>query len=373
LKTLDLRSLCADWRERLPLSPAGYAEEVDSSWRETGGPKRTALCQARLAYVFTHAGLLGARCASTGAEAVERLQRLFWSPESKGWRRSLSGEGAAEPVVDTYDQPFGLLALAWHYRATGDERAKATARLAVEGLDESATAVSCREGYPELRAAGDPRNAIAVSYRRQNPHMHLLEAFLAWQAADPSPFWLERAAGIVKLFRGRFLGRETGSLREYFGQDWLPATGSPGRLREPGHHFEWVWLLRRYSLASGDDSVREDAANLYSFALGHGVDDDGLAFDVVNAEGDIEAGTKLLWPQTEMLKAHLAWFEWTADEESRDRAIRTLSSLQERYMIPGTSLWHSQLDRCGKHLSVPTLSRLLYHLFVALAEAERLL
>lgn len=372
---LDLDEVCAEWRNRLPLSPAGYAEEIDSSWRETGGRKRSALAQARLAYVFTHAGLRGdVACALAGVEAMGRLRRFFWDPESRGWMHTLTEAGAVvDSSIDTYDQAFGLLALAWHYRATGDPDAKTIAHLAVQGLREAAGATPGGEGYPEQRAAGDPRNQLPSKYRRQNPHMHLLEAFLAWYSVDPSVYWLDLASEVVRLFRARFLDTETGTLREYFDQRWQPADDPAGRIREPGHNFEWVWLLRRYFEASEDGSVYADARNLYRFAHDRGVDDDGVAFDVVAADGQILTDTKLLWPQTEMLKAHLAWFEWTNDESARERARQTLSKIENYFMIPGSALWHNQLDRERNPLPVPTLSRVLYHLFVALAEAERLL
>ena len=50
---------------------------------------------------------------------------------------------------------------------------------------------------------------------RANPHMHLLEAALAWLAIDPSPVWRHLADEIVALCRERFIDRDTGALREW--------------------------------------------------------------------------------------------------------------------------------------------------------------
>ena len=363
--------ICAEWCARLPLDSRGYAEAVDALWRDAGGKTRTFLAQARLAYVFTHAGARGdPQCGAAGAMATARIQRVFWRPDAMGWARAVDGSGRiSDDAIDTYDQAFGLLALAWHYRVTGDAKARETARAVAAGLREAAGATT-RNGFPEQRSAGRAARSL---FRRQNPHMHLLEAFLAWHSVDVSGCWLELAKEIVGLFRERFRDRTDGTLGEYFGEDWNPATGDPGRLREPGHHFEWVWLLRRYAEASGDDSVRDDARGLYTFARERGVDEDGLAFDGVRSDGCVVAATKLLWPQTEMLKAHLAWYEWTKDSRARELALGALSGIRDRYMIPGSALWHNQLDRTRSPLPVPTLSRVLYHLFVALAEAERVL
>ena len=40
--------------------------------------------------------------------------------------------------------------------------------------------------------------------------------------------------------------RKGGFLREFFDADWRPAAGEDGRLVEPGHQFEWAWLLARW-------------------------------------------------------------------------------------------------------------------------------
>ena len=377
---LDSAAICAQWRDRLPLGAFGYAEEIDDSWRDVGGPTRSMLAQARLAYVFTHAGILGdAACATAGAEAVARMQSLFWRAEDRGWARAIGASGEiADRVIDTYEQAFGLLALAWQYRATGNDAMRALARVATEGLRDAA-GDAAELGYPEARggmvggSADGGFSRGSPPRRRQNPHMHLLEAFLAWHSADPSGPWLDLAREIVELFRRRFRDPADGTLCEHFDQEWRPAAGDAGRLREPGHHFEWVWLLRRYYEASADDSVFSDAERLYSFAKDRGVDVDGVAFDAVHADGSVVADTKLLWPQTEMLKAHLAWYEWTRDPGARELAHRTLAAIGDFYMIPDSALWRGKLDRARMPVSQPVLSRLLYHLFVALSEAERVL
>lgn len=200
--------------------------------------------------------------------------------------------------------------------------------------------------------------------------MHLLEAFLSWAAIDPAGPWLGHAADIVRLFRERFVDPVGGVLYEHFDEAWRRAPGSPGRSLEPGHHFEWVWLLSEYRKRSGDDSVLESARRLYGFAMNNGVDLDGLAFDIVGPDGSVIADTKLLWPQTEKLKAHLAMYEWTGAKEALEAARLLLRTIERRYLRDDLS-FVNQLDRRGGALRAPTPSRVLYHLFLALAEADR--
>ena len=355
---------------------------MDGSWRETGGTGRTMLCQSRLAYVFLHAGILGdSRLAAGGRAAIDAMRLHFWKPEARGWLRAIDAEGRPlDDRIESYDQAFGLLSLAWAFRATGDESLRANALEALGGLEASARARGLNfEGYPEWRpaatieaAGGSPATAPADLHvpRRQNPHMHLLEAFLAWQTSDPSGPWLEKADALVELARRRFIQAD-GSLCEFFDDSLAPAAGEAGRRREPGHHFEWVWLLRKWHEASGDARAVDDAGRLYRFACTSGRDTDGLAFDAVDPKGHIVEDSKLLWPQTEMLKAHAAWYEWTGDAAAKSAGLACLDLIGSKYLHRESALFHNRLDRDLNPLPVPTLPRVLYHLFLALVEAER--
>ena len=142
--------------------------------------------------------------------------------------------------------------------------------------------------------------------RRQNPHMHLVEALLALHATTGDRAWLDRARPVVDLVLDGMIDPETGQLVEFFEADWRPAPGDAGRVREPGHHYEWVWLLLAWRAATGDDRVLEPAERLYRFALA-GTDDgaEGPAapFDAVDPAGRPTADTKRLWCQTEAIKA----------------------------------------------------------------------
>ena len=44
-----------------------------------------------------------------------------------------------------------------------------------------------------------------------------------------------------------FIDAHNGALHEFFDADWNPAPGIEGRIVEPGHQFEWAWLLLRWA------------------------------------------------------------------------------------------------------------------------------
>jgi mannose/cellobiose epimerase-like protein (N-acyl-D-glucosamine 2-epimerase family) len=201
--------------------------------------------------------------------------------------------------------------------------------------------------------------------------MHLFEAFTAWLAFDPSGPWRAAAQAMVKLLREKFR-QPDGSLAAYFDDELNLASGEAGKIRIPGDHYEWTWLLRQYEMVSGDSSVRKDAEGLYAFAQTYGRDKDGFAFSSVDAAGNVSDKSKLFWMQTEMLKAHLAMYEWTADASLRDTAEKTFAHIKEKY-IYNDVFFYNKLDANGKPDTSPALTRLIYHFFIAVSEAWRIL
>src|SRR3546814_11907533 len=106
------------------------------------------------------------------------------------------------------------------------------------------------DGYSERQVA---RGEALPLPRRQNPHMHLLEAFLALYEASGEAHWLARAQSIHDLFRRHFL--QPGQLVEFFDADWreVPQNGRAGDLRprDPGPFFHSAWLPPRFALVYG--------------------------------------------------------------------------------------------------------------------------
>ncbi|MDR1932734.1 MAG: AGE family epimerase/isomerase [Spirochaetales bacterium] len=366
------RRIVEVWTKKLPVTPGGYAENVTSGWTEEPVTSRTLAAQARLAYTFCHCRLAQPRLSGVAAEAVDGFMRVFWNPGLRGWIHSVSPQGDPEDTtIDTWDQSFGLLALAWDFRVRGNPGSKEAALKALAGLNEYAAAPA--GGYLERREGGKAASYPgSPSARRQDPHMHLFEAFIAWHAADPSGPWLEQARAILRLLREKFRGPKGGPLAAYFDADLNPAPGDAGKIRIPGDHYEWTWLLRQYEKVSGDSSVQKDAESLYGFAQNHGKDSGGFAVYAVDEAGNLLDGARLFWPQLEMLKAHTAIYEWTGGAAVREEAEKTIKIITERY-LRGDELFCNRIEANGAPEASPTATRLIYHLFVAACEAGRVL
>jgi mannose-6-phosphate isomerase len=127
---------------------------------------------------------------------------------------------------------------------------------------------------------------------------------------------------------------------------------------EPGHQFEWAWLLDRWGRARGRDDARAAARRL--FACGRlGVDP---AREVaVNALWDdltVRDPTARLWPQTEYLKAALL-FDAEADALVAARGL-------VRYLdTPASGVWRDKMQADGSFVAEPAPATSFYHVLGA--------
>lgn len=380
--TVDSRHI-RNWlaNEALPLwsqagldtEAGGFVEKLTLDGRPLLDADKRMRVQARQIYVYSHAHLLDWEPPADGPTAMEAayhgfdfLTRQFWREEG-GFVFSVKRNGShADTRVESYEQAFAIFALAWHFRATGDTAAVDWAERTLAFLDDN---------LADLEHGGYHENSTRDLPRRQNPHMHLLEALLAWHTTTGEEIWLRRARDIFALFRSRFFDAETGTLGEFFDATWARASGIMGKIVEPGHHFEWVWLLERYALATGED-VHAESEALYRFAETHGVDPNpgpgaGLVFDSVLRHGTSLDENKRLWVQTEAIKAQLARMEFQDDDAAARRLEELLARLFDLYLAPGSGSWQDHLDAQGKGFAETVPASSLYHLFLALTEVLR--
>jgi mannose/cellobiose epimerase-like protein (N-acyl-D-glucosamine 2-epimerase family) len=369
-----LDHVCRYWLARIHDPAGGFFENLDAVGSPIANQRRATLAQARLTYVFSHGYLLSgdATFRQAAAHGIAFLVRAARAPDG-GWFRAASVDGATlDNTRDTYDHAFVLLALAWYFRATDDASAIQLADATWQSM-KVRLADAEHGGFFEEFAPGRAHMKLP---RRQNPHMHLLEALLALHVATKEKNWLRRAGALVDLFKRRFVDAQTGALIEFFAADWSQAAGDQGTLREPGHQFEWVWLLLEFFRHTQDDSIKPYAERLFAFGEKFGIErSDGLAgavFDGVDAGGALIAGTKLLWPQTEFIKACVARAEFIGDGAARGAIHAHLGLIARSFMRPDGANWHNQLARDGTPIAAPTPARVLYHLFMAVAEVDRL-
>ena len=357
-----------------------FVEKFEASGEATTEDYTRVRVQARQIYVFSHAAAAG--FSDVGLARARRafafLEEHAWDGGEGGWFHCLRRSGPVlDRTKDSYDHAFMLLAMAWLYRAGGDAGVLRRARETLDSFDANLglTRDGAFDGYREQAATAGSSLPLP---RRQNPHMHLFEALLALHEASGETYWLERASQIFGLFERYFFDAGTGQLIEFFDRDWREVPHEGRRLREPGHFFEWTWLLQRYAAQSGDDKATAAMRPLYDWAWRHGVDRDGAAsfavFEELDPQGRILAGgSKRLWPQTEAVKACLAVYERFGDETALARARQLLDALFRVFTRLDQPRWREQVDRDGRLIREGMPASSLYHLYLAVAEAIRVL
>ena len=357
-----------------------FVEKLDLSGEPSRDDYTRVRVQARQIYVYAHAAHLGLypQGLDLAREAWGFLDRHAWDRAEGGWFHRLHRNGGLlDRTKDCYDHAFVLLALAWLYRAGGDAAVLERARETVAYLDACLRLERNGgfDGYAErARAAGEELPLP----RRQNPHMHLFEALLALYEATEEPEWLARAEAIHGLFEARFHDADTGQLIEFFDRDWNEVTVDGTLIREPGHHFEWVWLLHRYGQLSGSDAVLPTMQRLFAWGWEQGIDrgPEGpfAAYDAADPAGRIlQGGSKRLWPQTEALKACLALAERRASAEAEAGIDALLRGMFAGFVSFDHALWQDQLDGAGRMIAPAIPASSLYHLFLAMAETLRVM
>lgn len=337
------------WAERGVDDQGRFYEQLDFEGRPvTGRPRRTRV-QARQIYVFCKAAALG--WTPGRAVAKKGLDRLIadYRRDDGLWVKATDDVGGVlDATPDLYDLAFVLFALAAAHRALGDIRARG---LALETLSAiNALMGSESGGWHEALPHRLPR--------RQNPHMHMLEALLAWQAAAPDPAFERASRSLLALARDRLIVE--GAVREYFTADWSPDPAT-GQVIEPGHLEEWAWLLTQAAGLGLEDGSA--ALELHRLAMTHGLHDGFLIREIGPDGAPLDAGRRL-WAQTEAIRTGFA----LGDRETPGLIARTFET-HLATEIPG--LWIDSYEADGRSLDTAAPASSLYHLMTAFSELLR--
>lgn len=375
MSTLEpLRRRFEDWLfdDALPLWWDVGADREAGGFHEaltlSGGPvasERRARVQARQTYVYAVAGALGWRgpWRQAVAHGLGYLEQAYTRPDGL-LRASVRADGSpGDETAVLYNQAFGLFALAEAHRAQPDPALKARAHALAE-------ATAAHFAHP----AGGFWEAAAQRYQ-SNPHMHLLEAALAWADQDEHPRWAALADRVVELALSRFIHSEHGGLHEFFDANWGPAPGDEGRIVEPGHQFEWAWLLERWGRLRGREDARLAARRLFALGAGPGVDPvRGVAVNALLDDLTSHDPSARLWPQTERIKAAVILADGAEPAERerlRGEAAAGIAALFRYFDTPTAGLWRDKLRPDGTFVEEPAPASSFYHIICAAAELRR--
>ncbi len=358
-----LRSALALWSDagQCP-ETGGFHECLTLDGDVCAGLSRRVRVQFRQIYVFSHAYELG-----LDPLGLDRARRGFdyvlahaWAADGRpGWAHLLSADGAAiDPRRDAYDHVFALFGLAWYFRVSRDPRAQLLIRETLTVLEETLRAEN----------GGFIESDLGCWPRRQNPHMHAIEAMMALFEATGEYGYLARAGEQYALFSTHFFDSKNAYLLEYFDTDWRPLKLEEGQRVEPGHMAEWVWLLREYQRLTGRP-LDAQVDPMFEKLLEIGFEDSGrFLIDELTVAGHVASPTRRLWPQTELLKSALAQHRARPCPLKRRLAERTVEAIFDDYLSAAPrGGWLDKFDADGRPVADRMPASTFYHLFNAFA------
>lgn len=364
----DIAALCATrgWDERRGQS----VERLQADLTPASLGYRRGMVVGRQLFFFSHVYRL-----TTDPLYEDRARRLFadlvehfWDQTHGGWYFSLDDDNAPhDPTKDLYCQAFVMFGLSHYYAIFSDADA-------LHWLRRTDELVRRHFALPGGWFAPSTTRDWVILGRNlaQNPHMHLLEAYLSAYSATRDDAFLKNAIRMMSIYTELLRSRDGSKVLENFDENGQPA-GEAGRRVEPGHFYEWYWLVNEYADIAGLPAYRAACGPLIDWADRSGVDAGaGGIYDVVDTDGNVVSTRKRIWPVTECIKARATLARIRPSEQSNETLVRWIRFIGEAYCA-GSGTWHEYLNQRLKPDSDYMPMSTPYHVAMAALEVEKLL
>jgi mannose/cellobiose epimerase-like protein (N-acyl-D-glucosamine 2-epimerase family) len=336
----------------------GFADVLDFDTGQDASKNLRLRVLARQIYVFCQASRLG---FESGRIAVESGVNLLTRCElpTGGFASVLDFTGSpTNNDQDTYDLAFVLFALAHAFALLRSDTLRDQAVQLCAFIENSLR--HPHGGFVEGKPTRLPR--------RQNPHMHLLEACLAWLPFDANGTFRRIADEIVLLLERRFFDAQTGAIYEYFDDSLRIDESAQSAIIEPGHLYEWYWLLNQYTHAT--KRTVSIADRIYDFARKYGCHN-GMLFGELTRSGVMRTNSVRLWPHAEWIRAELVHIS-KGNDQDLESLQSALSAFWRFLNVPMSGLWFERYDgHKNVFLAQPVPASSLYHIVGAFSALIR--
>jgi len=345
----------------------GFVETIDMKGEPTRDNRRSRV-QPRQVYCFAEAGRRGwhGDWRSVAEGGLQYFDRVYRQPSGFYGALADADGHIIDAGFDIYNQAFALLAFAYLGQILPERRAEMVER---SNQMRQRLEAHCKHPVAGFEEDNPPRLPLC-----SNPHMHLFEACLASENLEDFDrvAWANLADEIAHLAMERFIDFETGALREFFDHDWTPFPGEKGRIVEPGHQFEWAWLLLRWAERRGHMQAIVTARRLFDIGETHGIcPNRDVAIMTLFDDFSIADPLARLWPQTEWLKAAIR-FAALSEGAERQRylasASRAAAALDRFLQTPVPGLWRDKQKADGTFVDEPAPASSFYHILCAIFE-----
>jgi mannose-6-phosphate isomerase len=349
----------------------GFYETIKEDGNPSYAHRRTRVV-GRQIFTFATAGELGwsGPAQELVLHGIDYLLSNCLNPDGSVMSVTEPGNVVIDGRFNLYDQAFALFGLAAANRFLGEQH---ELRTVAEAILKAA-----QENFKHP-LAGFEESSPPTLPLKANPHMHMFEACLAWEEnrTEESILWRSQSDEIGNLALSNFI-RPDGTLREFFDNNWQPSASESGRIVEPGHQFEWAWLLWRWDNARNREVAKSAAIKLAHIAERYGVDHErDLAIMEIWDDRSVKDNRARLWQQTERIKCWLAIAGMAIDPiektKSYQKVARAAAGLERYLDFPITGGAYEIIDCAGMIVADEARASSMYHIICAVAEMHRLL
>ncbi|MGC5699821.1 AGE family epimerase/isomerase [Pseudomonas sp. NFXW11] len=322
-------------------------EALDAEQRPLPPQRYRAMACARQLYVF--AQLIGDASAPFAEERCaalfRSLQRHFHDAEHGGWFYSIDPEGTPlDRRKDLYTHAFILFACAHYWAKVREPLVESVLGAALEVL-----AQRFARGDGLYEASLDQDWSQLGCGPLQNPLMHLAEAFLATLAVRPDQAVQNALLSLCQAMQKHFIEPQHGVMME-------KPLGAVDNWFEPGHQFEWYFLLASSPQLRGSP-LHLSLERAFAFTEQVGVEpESGAVCAMLDLQPQVRVkdATQRIWAQAEYLRA------LTLRADGQATLQRQLQALQAHFLHAGG--WHECLDASGAVSRRDMPSTTPYHL-----------
>jgi mannose-6-phosphate isomerase len=333
-------------------------EALDAQHQPLPPQRYRAMACARQLFLFS--SFIGhPQVADAGIRAAalfRSLQQHFHDAEHGGWFYSIDPQGAPlDRRKDLYTHAFIIFACAHYWAKVREPLVESVLNAALHVVAEQ---FADGDGLYESVLEEDWSSLGAGPL--QNPLMHLAEAFLATLEVREDAQTLAALDALAEAMQRRFVNIEHGVMLE-------KPLDAVDNWSEPGHQFEWFYLLESSEHLRGTP-LHRSLTTAFAHAEEQGVDQvTGAVVAMLEVDGSVKDGTQRIWAQAEYLRA------LTLRPDSEALLARQLNALQQRFLHPAG--WNECLDSQGQVSRSDMPSTTPYHLatcYIGLAEYFRI-
>lgn len=333
-----------------------FIESLTTEYQPTSMPRR-AMVQARQIYSYTEALKMKILNSDQVAPILDRSVDFLLSQyalPSGAFIYSVDTDGKPAALqIELYTQAFVIFSLARAYEVLRQDKIKSAAKKLMHYLKAERQAP--KGGFTEIK------NHQVVF--QSNPHMHLFEALIEWLKVDRDADWEAEAFSIFELCTKKFIDPAIGVVGEFFDENWEHLKQNEKFIFEPGHQYEWAWLMLEFNKVTGFD-IQEKPLQLFNLAEKHGrLKTSHFVIDEVWSDFSPKKLSSRFWPQCERIKTAVSLGAFAAADEAMD-------SLWSYLNLPAKGLWSDTRSEAGAFDQLPVKASSLYHIINALSEYE---